>query len=61
MHKRFEKNPHNPTLRNHALHGNMDGLRTISVTPDIRIVFQQYHDYIVVLFFDVGTHSQLYR
>ena len=38
----------------------MVGLRAISVTSDIRIIFQEFFHYRVVLFLDIGTHSQVY-
>ncbi len=56
----FKQNPSHPLLRNHALHGEMQGKRAISVTGDMRIVFQEFEGYTVVLFLDVGKHSLVY-
>lgn len=58
--QRFLKDPYDPRLRNHPLKGSMHDLRSISVTGDIRIVFQEYNNYKIVEFLKVGTHSQVY-
>ena len=57
---RFRKNPLEVSLRNHALIGKLAGKRAFSVTGDMRIVFEEYQNYIVVYFLDVGTHNQVY-
>ena len=49
----FTENPFAPQLKNHALKGDMQNSRAISVTSDIRIVFQEYDGYVVVIFLDV--------
>lgn len=56
----FRNNPRDVSLRNHALSGKMDGRRAISVTGDIRIIFEEYDDYVLVVMLDVGTHGQVY-
>lgn len=56
----FRNNPRNASLRNHALSGKMNGRRAISVTGDIRIVFEEYSNYVLVVMLDVGTHGQVY-
>ncbi len=57
----FSNNPHNPSLNNHSLTGRMKGLRSISVTGDIRIVFEEFDDYILVIFLSIGGHEQVYK
>ena len=57
----FEQDPFNPRLRNHALHGRMAGKRAIVVTGDVRIIFQEFDDYTLVIFLDVGGHGQVYK
>lgn len=47
------------SLRDHALEGNMKGLRAFSITADIRVVYAEDEDFIVLV--DVGTHAQVYR
>ncbi len=56
----FEKNPHDPQLKNHALHGELKGNRAISAGGDLRLVFREENNYEVVVFLSVGTHNQVY-
>lgn len=56
----FVKDPFAKKLRNHALKGNMKGRRAFSVTGDVRIIFEEYDGYTLVLMLDVGTHNQIY-
>lgn len=58
--EKFSKNPHEKSFRNHELKGNLLGCRAISVTGDVRIVFKEYDDYVLVVMVDVGTHAQVY-
>ena len=58
--RKFQKNPHNSTLRNHPLKGNHYGERAISVTGDTRIVFIKEDNYQRVTLLRVGTHTQVY-
>jgi addiction module RelE/StbE family toxin len=58
--KQFKKNPHNPILKNHALKGRLKGLRALSVTGDLRVIFKAYDDYVIVIMLDVGIHNQVY-
>jgi len=59
--KIFRQNPHDPVLENHALHGKMQGQRSFSVTGDIRIIFEEYNNYVLVLFLDIGPHPKVYK
>lgn len=38
----------------------MLGKRAISVMGDMRIIFEEFNDYTLVLMLDVGTHNQVY-
>lgn len=58
--ERFHGNPHDPTLRSHPLKGSMSGKRAFSAGGDLRIIFQEYDDYTLVLMLDVGSHNQVY-
>lgn len=58
--ERLAMNPYDPRLRNHALRGELGGCRAISVTGDIRIVFQEENDYQDIYLLLIGTHSQVY-
>ena len=55
----FGKDPYNPILNNHALNGKYMGYRSISITGDIRIIYK-FLDKDIVLFSEIGTHSELY-
>jgi addiction module RelE/StbE family toxin len=46
-------------IYDHALTGKLDGKRAFSVTGEIRVVYVELEDAIVLL--DVGTHSQVYK
>jgi len=59
IHK-FRSNPFDPALGNHSLKGSMQGKRAISVTGNIRIIFEEHKNYTLVLVLDIGTHSQVY-
>lgn len=56
----FEKNPLNPKLNNHPLHGKLDGKRVISAKFDLRIVFEEKNNYTIVIMLAVGAHSKVY-
>jgi len=58
--KQFKTDPHNPILRNHALKGRLQGKRAFSVTGDVRIIFEEIDNYVVVIMLDVGIHNQVY-
>jgi addiction module RelE/StbE family toxin len=56
----FMSNPYAKVLRNHRLSGRLAGLRAISVTGDVRIIFEEQNGYAIVIMLDVGTHNQVY-
>ena len=58
----FTNNYQDSRLRNHALHKQRSGYRSIDVTGDYRIIFRELSDglYELVELIDIGTHSQLY-
>ena len=56
----FEENPSTPKLKNHALKGKLLPMRSINVTEDIRILFQEKENYTIIYLLQLGTHSQLY-
>jgi len=55
----FKKNPHDKTLRDHALKGKYKGYRSIDIEGDLRALYYVDGDTIVIFGF-IGTHSQLY-
>lgn len=59
--KIFRSNPHDPSLSNHPLRGNLKGHRAIDVGFDLRIVFEEYDKYTIVIMLKVGPHREVYR
>ncbi len=57
---RFVKDPLDPALRNHKLKGRYSSLRSIDAAFDLRILFLEQDDYVLVTFLQVGSHNQLY-
>lgn len=60
----FQKNPHDPSLRAHALRHDLEGLWSFSLTADegpddYRASFRKAK--VAYVFVDFGTHDQLYR
>lgn len=56
----FRNNPFETHLNNHALKGELQGYRSISVGGDFRLFFTVEGYYEKVEFMSAGTHSQLY-
>ncbi len=56
----FQDDVFHPLLKNHSLKGDMLGKRAFSVTGDVRIIFEEQDDYALVLFLDLGGHTQVY-
>lgn len=61
----FEKNPMDPSLRNHPLHGTYLGERSIDITGDWRAIYRELPEVekigAIAYFTTLGTHNQLYR
>lgn len=55
----FMENPFSVILNNHALHGVLKKYRSIDITGDYRLIFEQY-DADTVLLIDIDTHHNLY-
>lgn len=56
----FSENPSSPILKDHALVGDMDSLRSFSITGDVRIIYSYNVKENTVIFLDIGTHNQVY-
>jgi addiction module RelE/StbE family toxin len=54
----FLRNPFNPILNNHSLHGEYDGCSSINITGDYRAVYYMRGD--MAIFIRIGTHHELY-
>lgn len=71
IHKAFEKrlaifikNPLDPQLNNHQLSGEYSGLRSINITSDYRVIYEEIVEEgieTVTYFMLIGTHLELYR
>ncbi|MBD3329920.1 type II toxin-antitoxin system mRNA interferase toxin, RelE/StbE family [Candidatus Peregrinibacteria bacterium] len=59
--KCFSEDPFDKKLKNHALRGKLKGKRAFSVSGDIRVIFEEFDDYILVIMLDVGSHAQVYE
>ena len=57
----FKANPDLPSLRRHALKGELLGYMSISAGGDLRLHYYEKGDRITFVFVSVGTHSQLYK
>lgn len=55
----FKENPDSPLLKDHPLTGKKQGLRSFSITGDIRIIYHFISDNYVE-FLDIGSHNQVY-
>lgn len=55
----FSKDPFNPILNNHPLHGEYTDKRSINIGGDYRIVYREI-EISVYLLIDIGTHNELY-
>ena len=52
----FRKNPFDPRLKTHKLHGSQEGFMSFSVDYSYRIIFE-FADTNVVIFYEIGTHD----
>ena len=52
----FRKNPFDPRLKTHKLHGSQDGFMSFSVDYSYRIIFEFYNPD-TVIFYEIGTHD----
>lgn len=55
----FAHDPFNVLLNNHALHGTLRSYRSVNITGDWRLIYEQYDEHTVRLI-DSDTHSNLY-
>ena len=56
----FRNDPKNPILDEHSLKGSKIGYRSFSITGNIRIIYLPIYPS-KVLFYDIGTHNQVYN
>ena len=56
----FSQNKFHPQLSNHALHGKFSMFRSINISGDWRVIFQELSKDKILLV-NIGTHSELYK
>lgn len=56
----FEENPVHPDLKNHHLRGNLAGKRAFSAGFDLRILYREEGDHVIVYLLKTGSHNQVY-
>ena len=56
--KAFEKNSADLSLHDHSLKGKSIGLRSFSITGDVRVIYKIEGG--KAYFLDIGTHNQVY-
>lgn len=58
----FGKNPFDLGFRNHPLHDEWEGLRSIDITSDYRAVYEEIREgeEMNAYFIALGTHEELY-
>lgn len=56
--KIFVEDQFHYSLNNHALTGKFKGWRSINMTGDIRVHYEEKKDGIILM--DIGSHSELY-
>ncbi len=54
----FMENHRHPILNTHRLAGKLRGLSSFNITGDIRVVFKEEGDHVILV--NIGTHSELY-
>lgn len=57
----FINNPHDTKLNCHSLKGNLTGKKAISAAPNLRLIFEEFDDYTLVIFLDLGRHNRVYE
>lgn len=55
----FINEPKNIILNNHQLNGKYNDYRSINITGDYRMIFEELNDNSIRLI-DIGTHGELY-
>lgn len=57
--KLYLTNKHHPLLHVHSLQGEFNGMWSFNVTADIRVIFDQSCEDVLILV-AIGSHSELY-
>ena len=54
----FVNDPFDDRLRNHGLKGSLRNYRSVNITGDYRLIYEEYDENTIRLI-DIGTHSQI--
>ena len=57
----FIVNHQDRRLRNYSLKGTLLDKRSISAGPNLRIIFEEFNNYTLVVFLDLGKHNRVYN
>ena len=57
--RKFAKSPEHPDLKNHYLRDKMKGFRSFTIDDDCRVIYKETEK--SYLFYDIGTHQQVYK
>ena len=55
----FLINPNHQLLNNHSLSGHLKGFRSINISSDWRVLYEERDEKIILS--AIGTHNQLYK
>ena len=58
---RLERNPDDPALRLHPLHGALEGKQAVRLSYSERIVLRVVRREREIVLLDIGTHDEVYR
>jgi mRNA-degrading endonuclease YafQ of YafQ-DinJ toxin-antitoxin module len=58
--KLLQANPHHPSLRLHALKGNLSGLHSVSINLSCRITIEMLITKSEIVPINVGDHDEIY-
>ena len=58
---RLERNPDDPALRLHPLHGALEGKQAVRLSYSERIVLRVVRREREIVLLDIGTHDDVYR
>lgn len=56
----LQANPHHPSLRLHALKGNLSGLHSVSINLTYRMTLELLITKVEIVPIDVGSHDEVY-
>jgi len=58
--KLFAEHSFDPKLRNYKLHGQYEGMRSITAGYDLRILYREEDGHVLIFFIDVGSRDEVY-